>query len=95
MQTPDASDFDSAVPIRFRVESVNSLNNRFRGDPLIRTEAVLSLDDDIFMTCADLGERGGHLRTRPAQCGVTQCSGGGLHVQNKGLHNGARHPLHW
>jgi hypothetical protein len=29
-------DFDSAVPVRVRVEPVNSLNNRFRLDPLIR-----------------------------------------------------------
>jgi hypothetical protein len=30
-------DFDSAVPVRVRVEEVNSLNNRFKMDPLIGT----------------------------------------------------------
>ncbi|KAI3458895.1 hypothetical protein Pfo_015558 [Paulownia fortunei] len=54
---PQASDFDSAVPIRIRVEKQNSLNNRFKVDPLIKTRAVLELDDDIMMTCDDV-ERG-------------------------------------
>ncbi|KAL4451195.1 hypothetical protein ABPG77_009267 [Micractinium sp. CCAP 211/92] len=50
-------DFDSAVPVRVRLEPLNSLNNRFKVDPLIRNRAVLSLDDDIMMPCSDL-ERG-------------------------------------
>uniref|UniRef100_A0A7N0RJ56 Glucosamine inositolphosphorylceramide transferase 1 n=1 Tax=Kalanchoe fedtschenkoi TaxID=63787 RepID=A0A7N0RJ56_KALFE len=54
---PNVSDFDSAVPVRIRVEEHNSLNNRFRHDPLIKTRAVLELDDDIMMTCDDI-ERG-------------------------------------
>ncbi|CAN6441738.1 unnamed protein product [Victoria cruziana] len=54
---PDEKDFDSAVPVRIRVERLNSLNNRFKVDPLIKTRAVLELDDDIMMTCDDL-ERG-------------------------------------
>jgi hypothetical protein len=55
---PDpVADFDSAVPVRIRVESQNSLNNRFKPDPLIRTKAVFELDDDIMMTCDDV-ERG-------------------------------------
>lgn len=29
-------DFDSAVPVRVRQEPLNSLNNRFKVDPLIR-----------------------------------------------------------
>jgi hypothetical protein len=29
-------DFDSAVPVRVRVEHHNSLNNRFHMDPLLR-----------------------------------------------------------
>ena len=33
MQVPDASDFDSAVPLRIRTERHNSLNNRFKPDP--------------------------------------------------------------
>ncbi|KAI3470557.1 hypothetical protein Pfo_027220 [Paulownia fortunei] len=54
---PLSSDFDSAVPVRIRVEKQNSLNNRFKVDPLIKTRAVLELDDDIMMTCDDI-ERG-------------------------------------
>ncbi|XVF82957.1 hypothetical protein PTKIN_Ptkin16aG0093700 [Pterospermum kingtungense] len=54
---PNLSDLDSAVPVRIRVENRNSLNNRFKMDPLIKTRAVLELDDDIMMTCDDV-ERG-------------------------------------
>lgn len=54
---PKLSDLDSAVPVRIRVEKQNSLNNRFKMDPLIKTRAVLELDDDIMMTCDDI-ERG-------------------------------------
>ncbi|KAK9158760.1 hypothetical protein Scep_005334 [Stephania cephalantha] len=56
-QPPNTSDFDSVVPVRIRVEKRNSLNNRFTKDPLIKTRAVLELDDDIMMTCDDV-ERG-------------------------------------
>ncbi|ONK75708.1 uncharacterized protein A4U43_C03F19720 [Asparagus officinalis] len=56
-QPPSLSDFDSAVPVRIRVEDKNSLNNRFKPDELIKTRAVLELDDDIMMTCDDV-ERG-------------------------------------
>ncbi|MEW5307839.1 MAG: hypothetical protein WDW36_010212 [Sanguina aurantia] len=48
------TDFDSAVPVRVRVEERNSLNNRFKADPLITNRAMLSLDDDLFMTCNDI-----------------------------------------
>nr|GMC47673.1 glycosyltransferase family protein 64 protein C5-like [Ipomoea batatas] len=54
---PELSEFDSAVPVRIRVEEKNSLNNRFKVDPLIKTRGVLELDDDIMMTCDDV-ERG-------------------------------------
>ncbi|PIN14380.1 Acetylglucosaminyltransferase EXT2/exostosin 2 [Handroanthus impetiginosus] len=54
---PQSDDFDSAVPVRIRVEKQNSLNNRFKVDPLIKTRAVLELDDDIMMSCDDI-ERG-------------------------------------
>ncbi|KAE8721549.1 Glycosyltransferase family protein 64 protein C5 [Hibiscus syriacus] len=50
--TPKLSDLDSAVPVRIRVEDQNSLNNRFKIDPLIKTRAVLELDDDIMMPWA-------------------------------------------
>ncbi|WOL05004.1 glycosyltransferase family protein 64 [Canna indica] len=56
-QPPNASEFDSTVPVRIRVEKRNSLNNRFNIDPSISTRAVLELDDDIMMTCDDV-ERG-------------------------------------
>lgn len=42
------------VPVRIRTEAVDSLNNRFHYDPLISTEAVLSLDDDTLMLCEDV-----------------------------------------
>ncbi|XP_071721828.1 LOW QUALITY PROTEIN: glucosamine inositolphosphorylceramide transferase 1-like [Rutidosis leptorrhynchoides] len=54
---PKLSDLDSAVPVRIRIEEWNSLNNRFKQDPLINTRAVLELDDDIMMSCDDI-ERG-------------------------------------
>ncbi|XP_052199425.1 glucosamine inositolphosphorylceramide transferase 1-like [Diospyros lotus] len=54
---PEADEFDSAVPVRIRVEKQNSLNNRFKVDHMIKTRAVLELDDDIMMTCDDI-ERG-------------------------------------
>ena len=47
----------SPVPVRVRVEAANALSNRFRADARISTQGVLSLDDDIFMSCADV-ERG-------------------------------------
>ncbi|XP_042472770.1 glucosamine inositolphosphorylceramide transferase 1 [Zingiber officinale] len=56
-QPPNVSEFDSAVPVKIRVEKINSLNNRFNIDPSIKTRAVLELDDDIMMTCDDV-ERG-------------------------------------
>ncbi|KAK4798896.1 hypothetical protein SAY86_024261 [Trapa natans] len=54
---PKPTDFDSAVPVRIRVEGKNSLNNRFKMDSSITTRAVLELDDDIMMSCNDI-ERG-------------------------------------
>ncbi|XP_076918717.1 glucosamine inositolphosphorylceramide transferase 1-like [Bidens hawaiensis] len=51
---PGPNDLDSMVPVRIRVEDQNSLNNRFKPDPLIKTKAVLELDDDIMMNCDDL-----------------------------------------
>ena len=45
------------MPVRVRREAANALTNRFRPDPEIRTAAVLSLDDDIYMSCQAV-ERG-------------------------------------
>lgn len=42
------------VPVRVRTEAQDSLNNRFKPDPLVRTDAILSLDDDNLMWCSDL-----------------------------------------
>ena len=36
-------DFDSVVPVRVRLEAVNSLNNRFKEDPGIRNRCVCAL----------------------------------------------------
>ena len=48
-------DFSSlAAPVRVRYEEENSLNSRFKPDPLLRTRAVLSIDDDILMRCSDI-----------------------------------------
>lgn len=41
-------DFDSAVPVRVRVERLNSLNNRFREDPLIRNRWVWRMMSPCF-----------------------------------------------
>ncbi|KAJ8759137.1 hypothetical protein K2173_004144 [Erythroxylum novogranatense] len=54
---PKSDDLDSKVPVRIRVEDQNSLNNRFKKDPMINTRGVLELDDDIMMSCDDI-ERG-------------------------------------
>lgn len=51
---PELTKLDSAVPVRIRVQKQNSLNNRFEIDPLIKTRAVLELDDDIMMPCDDI-----------------------------------------
>lgn len=51
---PDLSLVPSAVPIRIRTESTNSLNNRFKPDSEIPTRAVLSIDDDIRIPCSDI-----------------------------------------
>ena len=47
----------SLVPIRVRIETNNSLNNRYKPDDSLRFRAVLSLDDDLRVPCADI-ERG-------------------------------------
>ncbi|KAJ4910498.1 Glycosyltransferase family protein 64 protein C5 [Raphanus sativus] len=54
---PELTDLNSAVPVRIRVEKLNSLNNRYNIDPLIKTRAILELDDDIIMSC-DTIEKG-------------------------------------
>jgi hypothetical protein len=51
---PTGEDLQSAAPVRIRTESAFSLNNRFKPDPLVRTQAILSLDDDTLLRCADI-----------------------------------------
>lgn len=46
---PDPEVEFPGLPVRIRNESTNSLNNRFRPDPDIRTRAILQLDDDIII----------------------------------------------
>lgn len=62
---PNLTEFDSAAPVRIRAEEVNSLNNRFRPDPLIRNRGVMELDDDIWMSCGDLERGFAHWRRHP------------------------------
>ncbi|XP_002983855.2 glycosyltransferase family protein 64 protein C5 [Selaginella moellendorffii] len=64
---PDPSDFDSAVPVRIRVEPTNSLNNRFKPDPLIKTRGVFELDDDIMVTCDDVERAFRSWREKPGR----------------------------
>ncbi|KQK13756.1 glycosyltransferase family protein 64 protein C5 isoform X2 [Brachypodium distachyon] len=56
-QPPVQNELKSSVPIRVRIETKNTLNNRFKIDEEIKTRAVMELDDDIMMACDDL-ERG-------------------------------------
>lgn len=51
---PDKGQLLSRVPVRVRPEVVDGLNNRFKPDPLISTDAVLSLDDDTLLWCSDI-----------------------------------------
>jgi len=44
----------NGVPVRWRVESDGSPGNRFKADERLRTRAVLSLDDDVIVSCADV-----------------------------------------
>jgi hypothetical protein len=44
---PDVEWFESNVPLFIVREAVDSLNNRFKPNPLIETEAVFNVDDDI------------------------------------------------
>eukprot|EP00798_Chlamydomonas_sp_ICE-L_P009628 gene9628-7542_t len=49
-----ATDYNSPIPVRIRVEAKNSMNNRFRPDPEIINRAVFMLDDDILMPCSKI-----------------------------------------
>lgn len=44
----------AAVPIRIRKETDNTYNVKFRPDNLIKTRAVLLLDDDLLIRCSDI-----------------------------------------
>ncbi|KAG1653612.1 hypothetical protein FOA52_011349 [Chlamydomonas sp. UWO 241] len=53
----DEWDYPPGMPVRVRAEALNSMNNRFQPDAALLYRAVLMLDDDIMMPCADI-ERG-------------------------------------
>jgi hypothetical protein len=42
------------IPVKYRQSEVNSLNQKFRVDPDIRTKAVLLADDDTYYTTPDM-----------------------------------------
>ncbi|KAH7412542.1 family 64 glycosyltransferase [Cadophora sp. MPI-SDFR-AT-0126] len=42
------------VPVRHRTSEVNSMNNRLSPDPLLKTQAVFSSDDDVYFAPSDL-----------------------------------------
>ncbi|CAG9464307.1 unnamed protein product [Pedinophyceae sp. YPF-701] len=58
---------DSGVEVVFHAMATNSLNNRFRALPGVRTEAVLSLDDDLRIPCKDLDAAFATWRRSPQQ----------------------------
>jgi len=62
---PDLSLIPSAVPIRIRTESTNSLNNRFKPDSELTTRAVFSIDDDIRLPCSDVEAAFAEWRRQP------------------------------
>jgi hypothetical protein len=51
------------APVVYDVQPNASLNNRFRPPPGLRTEAVLSIDDDILVPCDEVQVRS--LRSLP------------------------------
>ena len=51
---PEEAQLVSRVPVRVRSEEIDGLNNRFKPDPRITTDAILSFDDDILMWCSDI-----------------------------------------
>lgn len=54
------------VPVAYDVQVDASLNNRFRPLPGLRTAAVLSLDDDVVVPCAEVGAAFAAWRRHPA-----------------------------
>jgi hypothetical protein len=62
---PDAASAfpGAAAPVRVCADPpAESLNDRFRPDPLIKTEAVLIVDDDVLLRCADVERAFGEWR---------------------------------
>lgn len=55
-----------AVPVRVRIETTNSMNNRYKPDSKIKYRGVLSLDDDILIPCSDIERAFGSWRENPA-----------------------------
>lgn len=57
----------SSKSVRLRIAPQNSLLQRFQPDSAITTPVVLSLDDDIYMTCRDLQKGFDAFQASPAQ----------------------------
>jgi hypothetical protein len=66
-QVPVEGTITAAVPVKFREERSPSLNNRFKPDSIanIPTRAVLSLDDDVLLRCADVENAFAEWRRHP------------------------------
>lgn len=61
------NDLRSSKPVRVRIAPRNSLLQRFHPDTAITTPVILSLDDDIYMTCRDLQKGFAAFKASPAQ----------------------------
>lgn len=57
----------ASKPVRLRLAPRNSLLQRFQPDSAIATPVLLSLDDDIYMTCRDLQKGFAAFSASPAQ----------------------------
>jgi len=63
---PQSSSPPPPPQIRVRVEGTNSMNNRYKPDPLIHHRGVLSLDDDLIIPCHDIEYAFSQWRKQPS-----------------------------
>ncbi|KAK9804142.1 hypothetical protein WJX73_004457 [Symbiochloris irregularis] len=66
-QAPLVESLGASKPVRLRIAPRNSLLQRFQPDSSITTPVILSLDDDIYMTCRDLQKGFAAFQASPAQ----------------------------